>query len=343
MSGRAPARRALWLAAALLPVVALAGIVLWRLDARPAPPPGPVEKLRLAVNAEYVGSCPVLAAHGQGYFAREGIDALLQPYSSGKASLEAVLQGQADLGTVSDIPVVLASLQKQSVVIIASIFEAERDHGIVGRLDHGVSTPASLKGKRIGVTLGTSGQFALDAFLNRQKLLPAEVTLRNYAPDQLAGALARGEVDAAAGWEPFLTGMTHAIAGKVAIFYGEDVYAGLFNVAGAGDYVRAHPATMRKVLRALIDGARFCRDEPDAARALFGKASASEAARLQAAWHGYQFGVVLDQGLLLALEDEARWAIKNRLGERGDMPNFLDAVYLDGLEAVAPTAVTVIH
>jgi NitT/TauT family transport system substrate-binding protein len=285
----------------------------------------------------------VLAAHAQGDFTREGIDALLRPYSSGKASLEAVLQGEAELGTVSDIPVVLASLQKQSVVIIASIFEAERDHGIVGRLDRGVSTPASLKGKHIGVTLGTSGQFALDAFLNRQKLLPAEVTVSNYAPQQLAGALARGEVDAAAGWEPFLTGMTHAIAGKAAIFYGEDVYAGLFNVAGTGDYVRSHPATMRKVLRALRAGARFCRDEPDAARALFANASASEAARLRAAWHGYRFSVVLDQGLLLALEDEARWAIRNRLAGNGEMPNFLDAVYLDGLEAVAPSAVTVIH
>ena len=342
MNGAAPVRWALWLAAIAL-LLALAAAAIWRFNARPAAPPGPVEVLRLAVNAAYVGSCPVLAAHTHGYFAREGIDARLQPYSSGKASLEAVLQGRADLGTVSDIPVVLASLKNRSVVIIASIFEAERDHGIVGRLDRGVSTPASLKGKRIGVTLGTSGQFTLDAFLNRQKLLPAEVTLRNYAPEQLAGALARGEIDAAAGWEPFLTGMTHAIAGKAAIFYGEDVYAGLFNVAGTDGYVRSHPATVRKVLRALIAGARFCQDEPDAARALFAKASASETARLQAAWHGYRFGVVLDQGLLLALEDEARWAIRNRLAERGDMPNFLDAVYLDGLEAVAPSAVTVIH
>ena len=342
MSGLAPGRWAARLAAIAL-LLALVAVAIWQLNARPAAPPGPVEVLRLAVNAEYVGSCPVLAAHGQGHFAREGIDARLQPYSSGKASMEAVLQGKADLGTVSDIPVVLASLRNQSVVIIASIFEAERDHGIVGRLDRGVSTPASLKGKRIGVTLGTSGQFTLDAFLNRQKLLPAEVTLRNYAPEQLAGALARGEIDAAAGWEPFLTGMTHAIAGKAAIFYGEDVYAGLFNVAGTDGYVRSHPATVRKVLRALIAGARFCQDEPDAARALFAKASASEMARLQAAWHGYRFGVVLDQGLLLALEDEARWAIRNRLAERGTMPNFLDAVYLDGLESVAPSAVTVIH
>ncbi|MBG6219975.1 MULTISPECIES: NrtA/SsuA/CpmA family ABC transporter substrate-binding protein [unclassified Janthinobacterium] len=342
MNRMAPARPMIWLAAIAL-LLALAVAAIWRLKTHAVAPPGPVEVLRLAVNVEYVGSCPVLAARAHGYFAREGIDALLQPYSSGKASLQAVLQGRAELSTVSDIPVVLASLNQQSVVIIASIFEAERDHGIVGRLDRGVSTPASLKGKRIGVTLGTSGHFTLDAFLNRQKLLPGEVTLRNYAPEQLAGALARGEIDAAAGWEPFLAGMTHAIAGNAAIFYGEDVYAGLFNVAGGGDYVRNHPATMRKVLRALLAGARFCRDEPEAARALFPNASASEAARLQAAWHDYQFAIVLDQRLLLALEDEARWAIKNRLAERSDMPNFLDAVYLDALEDVAPSAMTVIH
>ena len=65
MNGQAPARRAVWLAAAL-PLLALAAVAVWRLAARPAPPPGPVEVLRLAVNAEYVGSCPVLAARGHG-------------------------------------------------------------------------------------------------------------------------------------------------------------------------------------------------------------------------------------------------------------------------------------
>ncbi|HEU4817914.1 MAG TPA: nitrate ABC transporter substrate-binding protein, partial [Janthinobacterium sp.] len=61
MNGPAPARRAAWLATALL-LVALAAAAFWRLAARPAPPAGAVEVLRLAVNAEYVGSCPVLAA-----------------------------------------------------------------------------------------------------------------------------------------------------------------------------------------------------------------------------------------------------------------------------------------
>ncbi len=53
--------------------------------------------------------------------------------------------------------------------------------------------------------------------------------------------------------------------------------------------------------------------------------------------------MALDQGLILALEDETRWATSNGLSPPHPMPNFLDYLYLDALEAVAPAAVTVIH
>ena len=64
MNGAAPVLRAVWLAAIAL-LLALAAAAIWRLNARPAAPPGPVEVLRLAVNAAYVGSCPVLAARAR--------------------------------------------------------------------------------------------------------------------------------------------------------------------------------------------------------------------------------------------------------------------------------------
>jgi NitT/TauT family transport system substrate-binding protein len=51
----------------------------------------------------------------------------------------------------------------------------------------------------------------------------------------------------------------------------------------------------------------------------------------------------LNQSLLLTLEDQTRWAIKNHLTARPDMPNYLNSLYLDGLKAVKPESVTVIH
>ena len=53
--------------------------------------------------------------------------------------------------------------------------------------------------------------------------------------------------------------------------------------------------------------------------------------------------VSLDQRLLVSLEDEARWAIKNKLTEATQAPNYLNFIYLDGLKVVRPEGVKVIH
>lgn len=339
----APVMTALVILAA---AVVLTGLYTWIKHPFASHPAEPLEQVVIATNTAYVGTCPVLAARDKGYFADEGILAAVQSHTSGKAAMEAVLQGKADLGTVADIPIMLAGLNKQPVLVIATIFKAEKDHGIVGRKDRGVVLPADLKGKHIGVTLSTSGHFTLDAFLNRQKLSSSEVTMHNYPPEALPTALVRGEVDAVASWEPFLGTTLAQLGSNGVVFYGQDVYESTYSIAGMHDYVAKHPETIKKILRALAKGTKFCSDAPDAAREIVPSASKmdpAQLAELKAAWPTYRFGVVLDQGLILALEDEARWAIKNKLSGRADMPNYLDLIYLDGLESVMPSAVTIIH
>lgn len=327
----------------LIAVALLAAGYGWMTRTPPASQAEPPEQITIATNTAYVGTCPVIAARERGYFASEGIQAVVQSHSSGKASLEAVLQGQAHLATVADIPIMFAGMNDRSVSVIATIFKAEKDHGIAGRRDRGVVTPGSLKGKRIGVTLSTSGHFTLDAFLTRHRLSPNEVTIRNYKPEELPLALTKGDVDAIATWEPFLdTALTELGSNGVA-FYGQGIYESLYNVAGIRAYVVSQPETIKKVLRALAKGVRFCSDAPDAARELIAVNIKTDAAKLKASWPSYRFNMALDQGLILAMEDEARWAIKNKLTNKTEMPNYLNYIYLDGLKAVTPSAVTIIH
>ncbi|MGO9614513.1 MAG: nitrate ABC transporter substrate-binding protein, partial [Dissulfurispiraceae bacterium] len=53
--------------------------------------------------------------------------------------------------------------------------------------------------------------------------------------------------------------------------------------------------------------------------------------------------VRLDQALLVDLEDQTRWVLKNNLAKRSDMPNYLDFIYVDGLQAVKPEAVRLVR
>jgi len=328
--------------ALVLVAAALAGYAWHARTSAPAAP-GPLEKVRFASNVDYVGTCPITVAQANGYFATEGIVPVIEPYSSGKAALEAAMQGKADLGTVADIPIVFAAMKGLPVAIVATIFRTEKDHGIVGRRDRGVVSLASLKGKRVGVTLGTTGHFVLDAILNRQRLASSDVTMRNLQPADFSAALARGEVDAISTWEPLLDTLLKQQGGNGTSFYSEDIYEIPYNLAATREYIASHPETIRKVLRALVQGAHFCSTEPEAARALMAANRKIDTSRWKVLWPSYRFKVALDQGLLLALEDETRWAITNKLIDGTGMPNYLDYLSLDALEAVAPAAVTVIH
>jgi NitT/TauT family transport system substrate-binding protein len=305
-------------------------------------PAAPLEDVVIA-DIVYTGSCPVIVAQAKGYFSSEGIQATTQVYSSGKGALDAVSSGKADLGISGDLPLMFSVMNQQPLSVVATIAKADNDLGIVGRKDKGITTPTSLQGKHIGVSVGTGGHFLLDAFLTRQKLSVRDVTIRDLKAEELPGALAKGEIDAASTWEPVLGTLQTQLGKNGVTFLAGDIYSAALNVVGTQTYVASHTKTLQKVLRALIRGAALCEDYPNPARELVAASFKVDAAGLAASWPDYRFRVTLDQSLLLELEDETRWAIKNKLTNGTDMPNYLNHLDMGALQAVAPAAVTVIH
>lgn len=306
-------------------------------------PPGDTRALNIATNPGYAGACPVLAAQARGYFKAEGLAVNLQLLTSGRAALERVMQGGADLATVTDLPVMFAATRGQPVVVVANLFRAERDNGIVGRRDRGIVHPIDLKGRRIGLARGTSAHFTLDALLHWNGLAHTDVELVDLAPEALADALLQGRVDAVATWQPNLNALAQRLgANGSTVFDGERVYSANYLLAGTRARVQQLSTEVRAVLRALMHGAAYCNDMPVAAAGLLAMPEGADPSSLQRLWAGYRFGVSLQQSLLLALEHEAEWAISEGLTP-GPAPNFLDHVDLRVLEAVRPSAITIIH
>jgi len=154
---------------------------------------------------------------------------------------------------VADIPIVFAAMDGLPVKVLATFFRTNKDHGIVGRRDHGVITPASLKGKRIGVSQATSGQFTLDVFLNWQRMDSSEVTMVNYKPEELGPALQRGDVDAVAGWEPFLGAMRKQLGDTAVSFSGEQAYESIYNLVALQRFTGSRAAVIPRLLNARCD------------------------------------------------------------------------------------------
>ena len=60
-------------------------------------------------------------------------------------------------------------------------------------------------------------------------------------------------------------------------------------------------------------------------------------------WQQNQFSLTLDQSLILAMEDEARWMITNNLTNATAVPDSGSIIYTDGLESVRPGSVNIIR
>lgn len=66
-------------------------------------------------------------------------------------------------------------------------------------------------------------------------------------------------------------------------------------------------------------------------------------AYLEAQWDDYRLVLELRQRDLVALEQQAQWAMRSGQAPGATMPNYLDFIDFTALEAVKPRAVTVIH
>lgn len=326
----------------LVLIASLASAVYWpSINALFAPPPAP-EPLSIAVSDPF-GAGLVRIAAVQNYFVAEGLSVTLQQHTSGRSALNAALDRKSDMATVGDMPVMLAVSRKQPLSVIATISTSVDSEGILARRDRGIAAAADLRGKTIGVPFGTDAQFLLNVILASSGIAPGEVKLGNFKPEELEAALASGQVDAIAVWDPWLSKSVMNVGAAGLAFYPDKGYSFRFHLAGRSEFVRNHPRTMQKLLRALLRAQRFLEEQTPAARAILMEDARLDPSLFDNVFSNYSLRLILSQGLLTTLEDQARWAIDNHLTEAREVPNFLDAIYLDAMLAVSPQTVSIVR
>jgi NitT/TauT family transport system substrate-binding protein len=114
-------------------------------------------------------------------------------------------------------------------------------------------------------------------------------------------------------------------------------------LVGRNDWVKQNSELVKRVLKSLMQAEEYVARHPTEAEAILKKRYQHDDAYVARVWPEYQFSLFLDQALILALEDEARWMIKNNLTKKKQVPDFMNYVYVDGLKAVKPEAVNIIR
>ena len=303
---------------------------------------GPAEIVTIA-NLVPPFTVLVDVAHLQGYYGQEGLAVTMQKYQYGKVALDALLEGRADFAAVAGTPIMLAIMKGEKIAVISTIQTSTKNCAIIARQDKGIYTPQDLKGRKIAATFGTFSEFFMDSFLVVHGISKNDVKVSNLKPDDMSAALINGDVDAVSTWVPALNGMQKNLADRGITFYDEDIYTQSVSIVAKQEYIRDNPGKVRKLLRALIKAEEFSKKNLDEAQKSVAEFNRMDPGMLKEMWAGNTFSVTLDQSLLLALEDESRWAIKHGLTRTTKIPNYLDFIYLDGLSGVKPEAVRILR
>lgn len=326
-----------WRASALLFATLLAPVLLAGCSR-----PVPAVAVRLALPIQ-MASGSAYVGQELGLFQQHGISISLQPFQLGKQALEAVVRGKADLAIVADTPFMFATLRGEPISAVATVFGSRRALAVLGWRNSGIASVNDLDGKTVGTVAGINAQYFLDSLLVFHGVERSRVKVVFMRPDQLAGALRTHQVDAVTAWHPDLGRLKAELGDALVALHGDGVFVNRFLLVGRTDYLDSHADAVARTLAGLADATDALHEQPEGARAIVGKAIGIAPDLLAEAFDPADYNLALDQSLLLALDDQTRWAMKNALVAPGPLPNYLDALHQQPLRAARPNAVKVIQ
>jgi NitT/TauT family transport system substrate-binding protein len=263
-------------------------------------------------------------------------------YPTGRQALNAAMAGELDAAVPYSTPVVLAAMHGEDVAVLTTLHRADGLTGLAIRPGTGIRTAADLRGRRIGVTPGTSSQLTLDVVLAEGGLEASEIQSVPGQPAELMAALDRGSLDAASLWVPNLLIATGPGSGKAKLLTAE-VYSEMSMVAGQRGLLEAKRPEATRLLRALLRAQALIRQRPELVpatlRARFPELSESDLATILA--HS-RFELGLSNLLLSSLRQEAAW-LEQRGEPRDQRVRLRNVLRPAVLEELAPGSVTLLN
>ena len=294
--------------------------------------------------APFESTALVWIAEDQRLFSRGGLTMTWRRYDSGVGALDGLLNGDADLAVgTTEFPLVGSAFRKDRIRATGTIAKSEFIY-IVGRKDRGIETVADLKGKRVGTTLRTIAEFYLGRFLELHGINQQGMTLVDLkTPAEWVNAIVAGDVDAVATAQPYANAVKDRL-GANAVVWSAQSGQPLYALAIATDaWIANNPRLLRTFLTSLAQAEQYLFRNPAEARAIVQKRLGLEVSYMDSVWLQNQFSLSLDESLILAMEEEARWMIKNNLTGERQVPNFLDHIHEGGLKVTKPEAVNIIR
>jgi NitT/TauT family transport system substrate-binding protein len=209
--------------------------------------------VRVGYLSDYTGADLVAVATDQKLWEKHGLVPNISPFTNGPIEIQSLVAGDLDVGNIGPGAIWLGASGKATIVSVAELSFAD---AVIARPDKGISTVADLKGKKIGVPQGTSGEMILQAALAKAGLTEADVTILNMDPDTIVSAFVAGQIDAAGTWYPYISEIVKRVPDTKVLLSDGDLYPGQVfpsSYIAGNDVIKSNPELVTRYVEVIQD------------------------------------------------------------------------------------------
>ncbi|WP_394779646.1 ABC transporter substrate-binding protein [Undibacterium sp.] len=298
-------------------------------------------ELTIAVSTSGM-STPFYVAEKMGLFVQEGLKVKLLDCNNGARCIKQMFDGKVQLATVSDLPIMFNSFERKDFIVLGTFCNANFDTKLIVRKSDNISVAKDLVGKKVAIPMGTSSQYVFDLIALSQGFDPRSMGLIDMAPEDMPQAMLNHKIDAAAVFEPAAFKVMQALGAEGQTLPTGSVHTLSFNLVTLKPTLNGHRDDMVKLMRALNNATMYIQKNPEPSKSLLLNHLKLEPGFINWSWNDFRFNMALSQSLLISLESEARWAIRENLINSRQIPNFLDLMEPSVLRKVRPSSVTLV-
>lgn len=270
--------------------------------------------IRIA-GSGWIADAPTKIADALDYFDQQGTAAELKYYSSGKAALQALLDGEVDFALAATTPFAKALLADRSprrpdpddLVALATVSHSNSTHHILAAPGRSIGVPGDLVGHRVGVLEDSSADYFWSLFADLYEIPEAAVESVDMSIAEMRDALVDGKVDAIVAWEPWISELHEHFDQQAVIFTDRHMYTVNWLLLTH----RATCETQARICRSVLDAYKraidFIYENQDAARQLQSEVAGIDVATIERFEDQVIYRLALDWGALRNIEMQFDW------------------------------------
>lgn len=278
------------------------------------------------------GHSQIVVAKEKGWldeeFSKDGITFQLEKFASGPPMIEAFAGERLDFGQVGDQPAIQAKANNIDLKAIGIYSSTEKGNALLATNESGIKSIADLKGKKVGVTIGSVGHQLLYIYLKSAGLTVNDIQQINLSPGDIKTSLSSKNIDAAVTWEPNISQIVQEGSGSI-IADGTGYKLNVNVIIGTSKFLKENPEVTERLLKVLDKASKWIKENKQEALEIVSKDAGVPVAALEPGFEKSNLDIAFTDEAIKSIEDTEVFIKENNIIRTDvDVKELIDETYL---------------